>query len=39
VYQAITGNNNTISLESKAFAENTLANIISLVEIEEAIAA
>lgn len=39
VYQALNGKTNTISQESKAFAENTLAKIISLVEVEEAIAA
>lgn len=38
-YQTITANNNNVSAESKAFADATLAKIISLVEVEEAIAA
>ena len=39
VYQTITANTKNISVESKAFAEKTLAKVISLVEVEEAIAA
>jgi len=39
VHQALNGKSNNISQESKAFAENTLAKIISLVEVDEAIAA
>lgn len=39
VYQALTGKNNNMSTESKAFGETTLAKIISLVREEEAIAA
>lgn len=39
VYQKINANNNTISAESRTFAENTIANIISLVETEELAAA
>lgn len=38
-YQTITANNNNVSAESKAFADATLAKIISLVEVDEAIAA
>ena len=39
VHQALSGKNNTISNESRTFANNTLARIISLVNEEVAIAA